>query len=135
PACRVQLPKPLQIQLTNVDPEQVTRRLRFQTLLTEQLAQLRDVHLERLLGRLRRLLLPERIDQALARNDPVRFQQQGRQQDALLQPPKVDRLPVGKDLQRAQDLELQHPSVLAPTHSQLKDSLKADRYLRLPRFC
>ena len=110
PACRVELPKPLQIQFTNLDPEQVTRRPRFQTFLTEQLAQLRDVDLERLLGRLRRLLLPERIDQAIARNDPVRLQQQNRQQDALLLPPKLDRLPVGKHLQRAQDSELQHPS-------------------------
>ena len=55
-----------EVELVAVRVQQVARRPREQALLAEQLAQLRDVHLERLLRRRGRLFLPERVDQPLA---------------------------------------------------------------------
>ena len=55
----------------------------------ERLAQLRDVALERLRRRVRSLLAPEVLDEALARDELVGVQQQDREQLAL--PPATDR--------------------------------------------
>jgi hypothetical protein len=80
---------------------------------------LRDVDLQRLLRSVRRLVGPERLNQAIAGNNSVRLEQEHCQQDALLLPSQVKRTPVGEDLERAEDPKL-HRSTLALRRKALK---------------
>ena len=73
-----------------LDVEDVAGRPRLQALAAYELAQLGDVYLERLLGRLGRLVLPQRIDQPVARNHPIGLEEQQREERALLVPAEVE---------------------------------------------
>jgi hypothetical protein len=54
-----------EVELIGFRMQQIARRPGEQALLAEQFAQLRDVHLDRLLRRRSRLFLPERVDQPI----------------------------------------------------------------------
>src|SRR5438132_2124231 len=54
----------LEVELALCGTEAITGSLRLQTLLAERLPEPGDVHLQRLLRRLRGLLLPQGVDQA-----------------------------------------------------------------------
>ena len=84
-------------------PQQVAGRLRLQPLAADQLAQLGDVHLERLDRRVGRVVLPEGVDQAIARDDPVRMQQEHGEQRPLLGAGDVDRPAVLAQLERSEN--------------------------------
>ena len=67
------------VELIGPEMQNVARRARLEPFarvagFLEQLPQLRDVHLETGCGRRRRALIPQRIDQAVPRNDFVRVQ-------------------------------------------------------------
>ena len=81
----------------------------------ERLAELRDVVLEGVLGRRRRLSGPELLDQLIGGDGLARPQQQQREQRALLLPRQRHRLAVGQHLQRAEHPELQHVRVVTPS--------------------
>jgi hypothetical protein len=69
----------------------------------EDLAQLRDVHLEgvrRCLGRVGR---PESLDQAIARDDLVGVEEEDREESALLVPSERDRTAAFVDLERPEN--------------------------------
>jgi hypothetical protein len=76
---------------------------------------------------LRRVVLPERVDQAVGGDDTVRVQEQHGQQGALLCAARVERLSAGNDFQRAENPEL-HPPL--PCDRDLGD-LNGSRRIRL----
>ena len=100
-----------------VDDEPVTGRRSLEHAVRQELPQLGDVHLDRVAGRIRRILAPERVDQGVARDDLVRLQQQGGEERPGLLPAECDRLTVGADGKRPEQLELganrRHRRVLA----------------------
>jgi hypothetical protein len=96
----------IEIELALGDPQAVARCLRREAILAERSAQLRDVHLKRLLGRLRRCLLPDGVDQAVGGDDLVRVQEQNRKQGALLRPAQIELPPVLEHLEGAEDQKL-----------------------------
>jgi streptogramin lyase len=69
----------------------------------EQLAQPRDVRLERGGGVGRRGVAPELLDQAVGRDRLARVQQEEREQGPLFRPPETKRLRPIPDLERAED--------------------------------
>ena len=107
PAACLQIAEPREIELVWFDGKQVAGRTRPQPLLADQLPEARDVHLQGLLRRVRRVVLPERVDQPVTGDDGVRVEEQRGQQRTLLGTAEVERLPVGDDLQRTEDPELQ----------------------------
>ena len=77
-----------------VDPDAVAAvcgRDRVVTVPGQRLPQLGDVDVDGLLGRRRRRLAPELVDQALARDELVRMQEQDRQDEPLFQPAQRER--------------------------------------------
>ena len=95
-----------EVELALSDPDQVAGRLRQQALPAERLPQLRDVDLERLLGRLGRLVLPERVGQALGGDGLVRVQEKHREERTVLRARQGhDSFPVDH-VERAEDPEL-----------------------------
>jgi hypothetical protein len=96
----------LEVELPLADPQPVAGRLRLDPLPAEQLAQLRDVDLQSFPTCFRRLLLPQRIDQPVGRDDLVRVQEQNRQQRPLLGATNVDRPIPLEYLERPEDSEL-----------------------------
>src|ERR671923_957123 len=80
----------LEIELVGFDAQEVAGRARHEPLLAEQLAELRHVYLQRLERGLGRLVFPERLDQAISRDDAVRVQEQHRQQRTLLLPTQLE---------------------------------------------
>jgi hypothetical protein len=64
------------------------------------------VVLEGVLRRPRRLLAPQRVDQAVDRHDLLRAREQQRQQRPLPRSAERDDLPVPDDLERPEDPEL-----------------------------
>src|SRR5436190_1337086 len=94
------------IEPVGVDPDAVAAvrgRDRVETVPAERLAQLGDVDVDRFFGRGRRRLAPELVDQALARDELVRMQEQDRQDEPLLQPSQRDRLALVDHLERPED--------------------------------
>ena len=73
---------------------------------SDRLAQLRDVDLEGLLRSPRRLVLPERFDQALGGDDLVGVHQKHRQQRPVLGARELDRSLFLDHLERAENPEL-----------------------------
>lgn len=81
----------VEIELAVRDHQEITGRPGLHALPAEQLAQVRDVHVQSLAGRHGRGLAPERVDQEICRDNPVRVQEQRRQQCPLLGPRDLDR--------------------------------------------
>jgi hypothetical protein len=72
----------------------------------ERLPQTVDVHLERANRRRRRLVSPEGVDEAVARDDLTRPEEQRREQSSLLRRAERQAAPVVDGPDRAQDAEL-----------------------------
>jgi hypothetical protein len=64
------------------------------------------VDLDGVARRRRRVLGPQLLDQAIARDDPVGLQQQDRQQRALLRAAEREPVPVRANLERTEDAEV-----------------------------
>ena len=113
-----------EIELVRLEPQQVAARLRLQALAAEHLPQLRDVDLQRLSRRLRRLLVPEGFDQPFVRNHPVRVHREHGERGTLLGAAEVERPPVVEHFERAEDAEIHRLSLavtLAPASGALKE--------------
>ena len=98
------LPEPLEaleIELVCVDTQQIPGRFRLETLLSDHLAKLGDVDLNCLVRGLGRIVLPQRLDQTIARDKPVRVEEERGQECALLLRSQVASSPFGEHLERA----------------------------------
>ncbi len=98
----------LEIELPFLHPEQVARPARGNPVGAELLAERVHRHLERVCGSFRRILAPQRVDQAVPSNDRVGVEEQKRQQRAL--PPAS----YGKDTTFLLDLERAEQPELDP---------------------
>ena len=102
-------PPPTAKKAVNVYVSQLRKALvrngrdRVNTVSGQRLSQLGDVDVDRLSGRRRGRLAPELVDQALARDELVRMQEQDRQDEPLLQPAQRDRLALVDHLERPED--------------------------------
>src|SRR5437773_10009197 len=106
-----------QIELVGLDPEQVARRLRHEDVGRNELAKLHDEVLERRRRRLRTLLPPELLDDAIAREQLAGVDQQEAQEGALLLAAKGDRALLVRHFERPEDAELEHKALVAPSTS------------------
>src|ERR671934_27235 len=109
-----QLPQTRNVQLVDIKPDAIAAvrgRDRVMTVASQGLAKLGDVNVDRLPRRRRRRLTPELVDQPLARDELVRMQEQGRQDEPLLQPAQRDRLALVDHLEWPEDPVL-HRQVL-----------------------
>ncbi|HEY7692075.1 MAG TPA: cupin domain-containing protein [Gaiellaceae bacterium] len=97
--------EPLEVELAGLEHDPVAGAAGLDPLRPEGLPQAVDVDLERLDGRGRRRLAPERVDEGVARHRLACPEQQRRQQRALLRPPEVERLAFRAGLDRSQDPE------------------------------
>ncbi len=101
------------VHLRRVRAEHVAGAAALDALGAEGLAKVRRVALERVAGRLGRLLAPHLVDQDLGRDEVVRAQEQVGEDRPLLRAAERDRaVPLG-DLQRPEDAELHGPTVSA----------------------
>ena len=103
--------EPGQVELVGLDPQQVARLTGHDPLLAEHLAEPGDVHMERLLRGLRRIVLPQAVRQPVGRDDGVGVEEQHRQQRALLRAPEIQEPALRCHFQRAEDPELHVQSV------------------------
>src|ERR671923_201963 len=112
--------RPGRIEPARVDTEQVSGRLRHENVRPEQLPQLGDEVLKGGRSRLRRVLTPERVDQAVGRDGAAGIDEEEREQGPLLRPAERQRFAVRAHLDRPEDAELElarefgHEPVLAP---------------------
>ena len=109
-----QPPEPRQVELVVADGDEVSRRLGDQPLPPDQLAQPRDVELQRLVRGFGRIVLPQQVDQSSAGHDAIGLQQQRAQKSALLGGAQVERPPVRAHLEWTQDAELHARPTLPP---------------------
>ena len=111
PVCRQAL-EVLEVELARLDAQQVAGRPRRQSWLV---ARRRDQHLaqaghlvaQRVVGRAHALVGEELVDQPVARDHPIRVQQEEGQQRALLRPADGRNRSVHADDERTEDPELQ----------------------------
>ena len=113
----------VQVELVGIEPEQVAGGSRHQppaSLLRgpQQPPQPRDVHLDDLPGRRRRLLAPEAVGQPVRRDGLVAVQQQQGEQRALLWPAQGEGALTDARLERPKDQELHVP---APVYRRVRD--------------
>jgi hypothetical protein len=95
-----------QVDRLGIRAEQIAGRPRHERLGREQLAQPRHVDLDDRDRRLRRLIPPQLVDQPLTRDNPVRVQEQQREQRALLRTSQRKQPIALVDLERSEDPEL-----------------------------
>ena len=89
-----------------LDDEAVTGRHRLERAFGQELPQLGDVDLDGVPRRLGRVLTPERVDEAIARDDRIRLEEQDCEQCTPLLAAERDRFPVAACLQRPKQAEL-----------------------------
>jgi hypothetical protein len=103
--------EPLLVELARLDADQVPGAVRLDPLRTERAPQTVHVKLERPKGRCRRIVVPERLDQAIARHHLVRTKQQRREQRTLHRRTQRNGLAVDRGADRSQDAKRgSHPS-------------------------
>ena len=113
------------VELVRIDTEHIPRRSRQHPIVTDRLAQMRDVDVERLRCARRLALAPEVVPQPFCRDDLVRVQEQDRQQGSLLRAAEREESRFAADLKRPEDPELHFSPADAstaaedrqPTHS------------------
>ena len=93
-----------------VDAENVARRAGLENVCAELAPQPRDRVLERGRRGPRRLLTPEKIDEAVGRDDPAGLEQERGEEGLLTMAAQRDEAAVALDLERAQDPELKRHS-------------------------
>src|SRR6478609_1763203 len=98
-----------EIELLGLDPEQVAGRLRDEHAGRKQLPKLRDEVLERGRRRLRALLTPELLDDAIARQHLASVDQQKREERPRSLASERDCALRADDLERSEDAEIRCP--------------------------
>ena len=101
-----------EVELTAVELEHVARRPRVQKARAQQLAELRDRVLERGRCGARWVLTPELVDEALGREGLVCPQEQECQEGTLISAAELHRRAFVQHLERTEDSELEHASVV-----------------------
>ena len=105
-----------EVELVVLDCDQVPGRLPLQALVTDRLAQLGHVDVQRFVDRLGWVVLPEQVDQPVAGHDAVALEQQRGEQRTLLGPAQVERSPIRADLEGTQDAEVHaRPTLRSPS--------------------
>ena len=99
------------IHLAAFRPQAVAGGARLDRVARERGTDPRDVHSERGPGILREIIPPERIDQALRRDDLVRLEYEVGEHDPLLRASERDRAVLPGDLERPQDGEAHRATV------------------------
>ena len=113
-----ELLEPRRVQLVRLDREPVAGSSSLEPLASDRVAEPVDVNLERLHGGTRRLLAPDVVDQALARDRLVRVGEEDDQYRALLRRSERQRNTVADGLDRAEDAEFDlQTTPLKPTSS------------------
>ena len=97
--------EPAEVERRRLEMEAIARTAALDPLSAERASKPVHVHLQRGDRRARRLRSPERVDEAVPRNDLVGVQEQEGQQGALLRGSEPQRAVVSDDLDRAQDAE------------------------------
>jgi hypothetical protein len=85
-----ELLEPTGVDVITLDVEQVAVARAYEPIVADHLPKARDVDLDRMTGRCRRLLLPERVDQVFHGDRPAGVQQQRREKLALEHAPERD---------------------------------------------
>ena len=112
-----QLPAPLAgealetlgVELVGFDPDRVPGRPGRDPVPAQPSPEVGDVHLKRLLGGVRRALLPQGVDQPVPRHDLIGMEEQHGEERPLLRAAEIERLPAGDHLQRAEDPKFHLP--------------------------
>src|SRR5262249_1499755 len=115
--------------------ERVARRARDDRAASERLAELRDVDLDGVRGRLRGVVAPEVVDEAVARDDAAEIEREVGEERARLRAAERDRDAARARLDRAEQEELElEPPVACVTHRKPPRSRVASQATRpLPR--
>ena len=95
-----------EVELVGTDAEDVSGRARREAVGAQVLAQPRDVHLDGLRRRRRRIVAPQRGLDPVERHRLVRVQQEEREDRALLRASQCDRAAALGDLQRPEESEV-----------------------------
>jgi hypothetical protein len=103
----------VRVQLTRLDPQQITGCAREQTRFAQHLAQARDLVGERVARGAGRLVVAELFEQSFARYGTVGVQQQDGKQGALSWPADRERPAVRSYLERPQDQEFHRPASIS----------------------
>ena len=106
PPLRAQLLEAVEIELARLDPQLVAGRPRDERVLGQELAQLRDVAVQRRRRRRGRSSRPEQLHEPAGRNGLVPVHREREQQCPLLRPRRRARRPVDDQLDRAENPEL-----------------------------
>ena len=96
-----------EVELLGLEREQVPMPPRLQMPVTERLAELRDVDVDAVEGARGRVVVPERVDQAVGRDDLAGAQEKHGEQRPLLAGADLERLSALRDLEWAENAELQ----------------------------
>ena len=95
--------------------EDVARRAGEDQVGAERLPQRGDVALKRRVGGLGSALAPDGVDQGVARDDPIRMQEEHRKDGPLLRPAERERLAAPLDLERTENPKLHSVLVRSST--------------------
>ena len=95
----------LEVECPFLDADQVAGGLGDDRVVAEQLAQLRDVHLDGRGRGLRGCAAPDLVDQAIASDGLVGVEQEQGEQRPLLRTPELQHAAVLLDLERSEDAE------------------------------
>ena len=94
------------VRLLRGDSKNVPRRPRHEKLMTDELAQARDIDLHDRRRRRRRPLPPHKVDQLVRRDEFVRVHQERRENRALLTAPERELIPIVGGFEWSEETEL-----------------------------
>jgi hypothetical protein len=100
--------EPIHIQRADRNAEDVARSLGPDRLRAQELAELREITLERGLRGRRRILAPNELDEPIGRDDAVPLDEEDRKDSSLARPADVERPAVEANLERAEQCVLDH---------------------------
>jgi molybdenum-dependent DNA-binding transcriptional regulator ModE len=96
----------VQVEFPILDEEEVARGTGLHAVAAEELPQMRDVDLERLVRRSRGVVVPERANEIVGRDGTIGGQEKRAEERALLRAAQLERPAVREHLQGPEDPEL-----------------------------
>ena len=93
------------VELGQVDPDRVAGRPGLDAIRAQQPPEPGDMYLQGLWGGVRRVLLPEGVDQAVTRDGLIRMEQENREQRTLLAAAQRERPTINAHLDGTKDSE------------------------------
>ena len=122
--------KPARVEPFGLDPNEVAGRARDEHAVAKHLPKLRDVPLDHLHRRRRRLPAPEFLGEDVDRDRLVRVDEQDREQDALLRPREAEFAVAVDDLEWPEDPELQRHACDASARGLAAQAADLPRFYR-----